>query len=487
MDVSRGFTRVVFYESQERGEAIRTEISCMAGRGATKRDARLEASAAVMLERIVATRSLVVRELGGDRNGEMAAHRVLGADKMSVDTLLAPHVVRTVDAVRGRRIVAAQDTTEINFAGREARRRGLGPAGNGEAKGFFIHPVIAVDADSEAVLGVVGAEIWTRDEAPTPEHQGRPYEDKESLRWLTGAEVAHRTLAPAAAQVIMTADRESDIYSLFARRPAGLDFVVRASHDRALLVEGGENATLHTAPSQWEVLGHMYVAVAARGPGDKGRTACVALKAGTVTIRRPRSSGQARDPACLTLGLVEAREVCAGGTKPLLWRLVTTLPVATLGDAVEVVRLYRLRWRIEEVFRVLKSDGLKLEDSQITEGRRLFKLAALGLVAATRILQLVDARDGSARPATDVIDAADIPAVAAISASLDGKTERQRNRHAAGSLAWLAWVAARLGGWNCYYKPPGPKTMARGLDRLLERIEGFRAAHALHPPETQHV
>ncbi len=466
---------------------IRTEAG-MAQRGATKRDVRLERSADVMLERIIAARSLVVREIGGDRNGEMAAHRVLGSAKLDVETLLAPHVARTAEAARGRRIVAPQDTTEINFAGREARRKGLGPAGNGAAKGFFIHPVIAVDADSEAVLGVLGARIWTRDETPTPEHQGRAFEDKESLRWLEGAETAAATLGPIAAQVVMVSDREGDIYPLFARRPADLDFVVRANHDRALVLAEGKGS-LFAAPADWDVLGGCLARVAPRGPGDKGRVAKIVLKAGAVTIRRPKSSGHACDPDSLTLGLVEAREIDPPeGVQPLLWRLVTTLPVATLADAVEAVRLYRLRWRIEEVFRALKSDGLKLEDSQVTEAERLFKLAALGLVAAARILQLVDARDGSTRPATDVIAAADIPATAAIGATLEGNTARQRNLHAEGSLAWLAWITARLGGWNCYYKPPGPKTMARGLDRLLDRIEGFKLAQARPPaPELQHV
>lgn len=59
-----------------------------------------------------------------------------------------------------------------------------------------------------------------------------------------------------------------------------------------------------------------------------------------------------------------------------------------------------------------------------------------------RILQLVDARDGSERPATDIIDAADIPAAAAIGVALEGGTSRKRNPHAEGGLAWLAWIAA---------------------------------------------
>ena len=46
---------------------------------------------------------------------------------------------RTGEAARGRIIVAQQDTTEINFAGREAPRKGLAPAGNGYGQRLF-HP-----------------------------------------------------------------------------------------------------------------------------------------------------------------------------------------------------------------------------------------------------------------------------------------------------------------------------------------------------------
>ena len=45
-----------------------------------------------------------------------------------------------------------QYTTKINHSGRDADRQGLGPAGDGVAAGFFMHPVVAVDADSAAVL-----------------------------------------------------------------------------------------------------------------------------------------------------------------------------------------------------------------------------------------------------------------------------------------------------------------------------------------------
>jgi len=69
---------------------------------------------------------------------------------------------------------------------------------------------------------------------------------------------------------------------------------------------------------------------------------------------------------------VEAREVAPpAGVQPLHWRLLTTLVVQTAEDAAEVVRLYRLRWRIEQTFRTLKSDGLKLEECQTQDPWRL--------------------------------------------------------------------------------------------------------------------
>jgi hypothetical protein len=104
----------------------------------------------------------------------------------------------------------------------------------------------------------------------------------------------------------------------------------------------------------------------------------------------------------------------------------------------------------------------RLEATQMHQAERLFKLAVVGLAAACRTIQLVDARNGSARPATDVIDAALLSVAEAIGPTLEGNTERQKNPHLPHSLAWLAWIIARLGGWNCYYKPPGPKTMRAG-------------------------
>jgi hypothetical protein len=321
------------------------------------------------------------------------------------------------------------------------------------------------------VLGLVHAQIWTRQAGRVASRRKRPLGEKESARWLEGSRASAERLA-GAAQVIGVSDREGDVYGHFARRPEGIELIVRVAQDRAL-ADGG---LLFAAAHDWPMLLTTMVRVAPRGPGDKGRTATAALRAGPVRLKRP-TTGERCDPAEIELELVEVREVDPPpGVKPLFWLLLTTLPVMSPQNAAEVVRLYRLRWRIEQVFRALKSEGLRLEDSQVHEAERLFRLSALALGAAVRTLQLVDARDGSRRPMSDVLDADLVEAVAVIGHTKEGATVRQKNPHPKGSLAWLAWIVARFGAWNCYGKPPGPKTMAIGWNAFEATLTGFLIA-----------
>ena len=431
-------------------------------------DARRAATGTLLLDRAMATGSLVIRKFGPARGEELAIHLFLSAPSVTCTEMFQTLAKRTRAAAAGRRIVVAQDTTEIDFSGRQANRRDLDPPGDGVSAGFFIHPLVAIDSETEAVLGLLDAHIWTR-EGKVEASSKRRFEDKESVRWLRGAERADELLTQAAS-VVVVGDRENDIYGCFARRPAGAELIVRAAQDRIL----AEGTSLFDIPATWPELTRMPVKVTPRRVGDPGRIATVALRAGPVTIAKPDNGFARTDPGTVAMTLVQAKEIDPPeGENPLRWRLLTTLAVDGAGAAGEIVRLYRLRWRIEEVFRALKSDGMRLEETQVHEAGRLFKLAVVGLVAACRTIQLVDARDDSPRPASDVIDPELLPAAAVIGKTLEGTTERQKNPHPLHSLAWLAWIVARLGGWNCYYKPPGPKTMRAGWVQLETMVAGF--------------
>jgi hypothetical protein len=440
-------------------------------------DVRRDQAGMAFFERVVTTGSLVISEVGGDRAGEMSAHRFLNSQHVTAEEITKTACKRTATACAGRRIVAVQDTTEINFSGRDRRRRGLGPAGDGKSLGFFCHTMVAVDIDDEALVGVVHTRIWTRPNERAPARRSQPIEKKESIRWIEATAAAAKLL-DTAAQLIVIGDREFDIYSQFVRCPPNVDLIVRVAQNRR--IENGER--LFDAASQWREFGTMDIRVPSAGPGDPGRKARVSVKAGRVCIAKPRQ-GERNDPAAVTLTYVEVRETDPPlGHKPIVWRLLTTLPVSEAPDefaaAQEIVRFYRLRWRIEQVFRGTKSDGLRLEETQINDAARLFKLAAIALVAAARTIQLVDARDGSRRPASEVADPDLISAAQAIGPTLERQTARQKNPYKVGGLDWLSWIIARLGGWNCYYKPPGPKTMQRGWNKFAAMAAGYAVAMA---------
>jgi hypothetical protein len=78
-------------------------------------DARRAAVGMELFERVTATGSLVIRKLGETRAGELASHRFLAAPSVTRKEMLETLTGRTQAAAAGRRIVVAQDTTEVNF------------------------------------------------------------------------------------------------------------------------------------------------------------------------------------------------------------------------------------------------------------------------------------------------------------------------------------------------------------------------------------
>ena len=174
------------------------------------------------------------------------------------------------------------------------------------------------------------------------------------------------------------------------------------------------------------------------------------------------------DPDCLSLHFIDVRECHpVEGMEPLHWRLLTTHRIGNIGEALDLIGFYRRRWAIEQLFRTLKTQGFDIESLHIEDEVPRSKLVMAALVAALSIQQLVHARDGAseqnpARPITDVFDHPDIPLLRALTAKLEGKTQRQKNPHPQDSLAYASWVCARLGGWTGYYGKAGPAVMLRG-------------------------
>ncbi len=362
--------------------------------------------------------------------------------------------------VGGRDVLVIQDSTSLRDDGKQS--------------GLYLHPAIAVDAADGALLGLLSADFLVHSETPKAHSNKRRLEDKESRRWVEVTDQAADLLAAGASAVTVIADREADLYEAFACRPQRVEVLVRSNHDRSLADGGLLYGTCDAQPE----LGRIAVELPAI-PGRAARTAVIALRACRVSIKRPkrnRAHWAAALPASVELTLVEARETDPpAGETAVHWRLLTTHPVEDLAGAQRIVALYRRRWVIEQVFRVMKTQGFDIEAVPIRADAPMKNLACATLIAAIQIQQMLHDRDGLAcRPATDVFEPAELPMIEAIGKTLEGRTDRQQNPHPPGSLAHATWVCARLGGWTGYYRKPGPIVLARGHVKLQAMLEGIK-------------
>jgi hypothetical protein len=412
-----------------------------------------------------------LREAANHRAEWVGFSRWLNNPNVTVEEIVAHRAETLAGSVDGLHVLAIQDTTEINYAAHAGRVRGLGPTGNGIDPGLFAHPVLALDAASGALLGIADMQIWSRQGPARADYRRQPIEEKESHRWIVGAMAAKTRLA-AAAMVTVIADRESDIYEEFVRVPdQRTHLLTRACRDRAL-VDGGR---LFTVTESWPVAQRFEIAVRAQ-PGRAARSAKVELRFGALTIKRPGNCSDPAAPPQLALHLVEVKEYDSAVAEPIHWRLLTTHCVGNAAQALQVIAWYRARWQIEQLFRTSKSEGVDVEASQVEQAEALRKLAAITIIAASKIMQLVAARGGAVnRPATDIVSPQQLPLLAVLQRKLEGKTIKQKNPHALHSIAWLSWIIARLGGWTGYAseRPPGPITMRRGWHRFQQIAQGW--------------
>ncbi len=189
-------------------------------------------------------------------------------------------------------------------------------------------------------------------------------------------------------------DREGDAVEVFAeQRNLGgdIDLLVRARHDMSL---GRKKRSLFERIRRYPVRGRVAVRVdpasarnSARGPTEREarapRLADCDLRWQALDIPVPeRKRGRfGSKPFRMTaVHAVEAGDP-ADGSARLEWLLLTTLPVAGEEKAREILKLYALRWRIEDWHRILKS-GCGVEKIAHAAAERLQRAAAINAVIA---------------------------------------------------------------------------------------------------------
>lgn len=223
-----------------------------------------------------------------------AAYRFFDNTQVDTNGILAPHIAQTLDRMRQVPVVLAiQDTTEFNLSHLPATE-GLGRGTGNNEQSFMMHSLLAVTPDG-LPLGVLGMKTWVRPEAvfgKSAPAVTRPIEQKESVKWLEGLEhLAALKARCEQTRFVCVGDRESDLYELFsAERPAAVDWLIRATHNRVARHPQGYlwETVLATTP-----VGHIELRVPTRGKLPQ-RIARLTLRCTSVRLQSPRSRASRR-------------------------------------------------------------------------------------------------------------------------------------------------------------------------------------------------
>jgi len=281
-------------------------------------------------------------------------------------------------------VLILQDISNISY--NDLQAEGLGYLDNKEGRGILCYSSMAATPEG-LPLSLLYQHTWIRpleDLGKSSKRKQISFEDKESYRWYDGMQQVNKLLEQSIHKIHI-ADREADIYELFfhAYEP-NTDLLIRARHNRQL-----------TSGSQlWDTIAAQPVAATVSldipdKTGKKKFKVEAAVRYHTVEILRPRNNKNSYESATLTA--IEIQEINSSNKNEedcIHWKLLTTLEISSVSDALQCVKWYTFRWLIERFHYVLKS-GTKIEELQLKDAESLQKAITVYSMAAFRVMQLV--------------------------------------------------------------------------------------------------
>jgi hypothetical protein len=433
-------------------------------------DRRLNHRAQRVAEKLGEKPTVSIPAACGGWDETKAAYRLFDHPEVTAEGVLAPHIACTEERLRAHpRVLCVQDTTELDYTSKQDIA-GLGPLNYETRRGMYLHPTLALTPE-RVPLGLLDLYSWVREPGSLGQEKdpSRALEEKESVRWVDGF-AGVNALAEQLEDTRLTyiADREGDIYDLFVEAPCperGADWLVRVQHQERLLTDGRKlRAVLDAAPVLTEVTFDKPAS-----NGRPARTVHQQIKAVRVTLKAPSRPDRTLAEVTVT-ALLAFEPNPPAGEDPLVWVLLTNLPVETPQQALEKLAWYLCRWQIEVYFKVLKS-GCRVEQLQLEKRERLEPALAFYMIIAWRVLYLTMlGRECPEMPCDTVFADEEWRAVYLV-------TQRQAPPDAPPSLDTMVRMVATLGGFLNRKSDgfPGPKTLWIGIQRIPDFVVALEA------------
>ncbi len=444
-----------------------------------------------------------------------AAYRFFANEKTNAEEILRCHQHQTsLRAAKEGRLYAIQDTSFIDYTN-HLKTKGLGKLSNynhrqNKGKGLAMHSNFLLN-EQGLPLGIIDQKIWSRPLSQRHQRPQRlysiPIEKKESYRWLESLRksihlLGHQNISPE--KVVHLADREADIFE-FMESILNLKshFVIRGTHTSRTVVREGFRVrprvgialfNVHDELEATSNKGDLWIEVPRRvshtnSVGTELRIAEVEIKwcrlklAPTKRLMQRRRNADGITEKNLDRQTIDAsldvnviwllERNTPEGADPLEWYIYTDLPVGSVEEAADMIDIYKLRWKIELLHKVLKS-GCKIEDCRLGDADRLKKYITLSSIIAWRILWMTHVnRTNPNESCGNLLTEAEWKALYCRIKKTTIVPNETPTIHEA-----IHWIA-RLGGFLDRKSDgePGMITIWRGLQRLSDIAEDWSLFH----------
>lgn len=432
----------------------------------------------------------ILEACNGVKTKVNAAYKLLNNEAVKMEKILAPHYSSTVERMREHKVVlAVQDTVTLNYTNRPGTE-GLGYIGTTVegAQGYLVHDTMVLDPEG-VPLGLIDVQAWARDNdqfGKRGKPSQLPIEQKESIKWIKSFEAASdaQRLLPNT-MVVSVGDREGDVYELFLAgegRKDNAKLLMRAKTNRQVLLNGSKKYL-------WDALGSMPSAGietiqvprrSARGKKEAQptREAILDIRYSEIALLPPKHCQCEKKNIRVCAVLVKEIDPPTDIKEPLEWMLLTTMPVTTSEDALQVIEFYRKRFGIEVYHKVLKS-GCKVEERQHHRIEGLKNALALDMIVGWRIMHLTMLCRAIPDIPCDVVFETD-----EWRALYCYTNETTKLPDKPPTLAEATLMVARLGGFmgrKCD-GDPGVKTIWKGMTYLEVITKSYRVFYCNNSP-----
>lgn len=428
-----------------------------------------------------------------------AAYRFFQNDSIDYTDIVNHHASKTKMRSKNEDVILAiQDTTYFNYSS-HPKTTGLGLLSRFTGKykkdilttGLCMHTTLAVNADGSP-LGLINQKITSREVLSEDKIKLKkrshnialPIEEKESIRWLDSMRATTALLGEKNdnRKVVTVADREADIYDLFLlAEELDTHYLIRASHNRKI-----NKTAVHSDISGeylWDYMskkgsaGKSLIEVPSKRD-QSARTATCDVKMGKINVMPSRhykgDKSKIRKLAVHVIQVVE--ENPPDGCDKIDWMLLTNISVISYDDALEKIKWYSLRWRIEVYFKVIKS-GFNVEDCRLETADRLIRYLAVISIVAWKVYWLtLISRSSPDTQVTELLSEEEWKVLYVTFNPINKIPKKPPSISKA-----TTWIA-RLGGFLARANdgPPGITHVWRGLQKLCDMTSGLHVYRKIY-------